>query len=323
MQNIFVTRKIPDSGLQKLKAAGFSVTINKKDTLMTHKELVKEFRKNKYDAVLSLLTDEIDADLIDVMHPNVKVIAQFAVGFNNIDIDHAASKGISVLNTPATSGREVAEHAIALLMCLNMDICKMDSYVRSGKYKGWDPLLLRGPSLQGKTLGIIGAGNIGENTAKIAENGLGMNILYHDVRRNTKIESVLHAEYMENIDDLLRKSDVVSLHVPLNPNTYHLIDENQLVKMKSSSLLVNTSRGAVVNEKALVKALKQNMLRGAALDVYEEEPALAKGLTKMENVVLTPHIGSATKINREEMSIIAAQNIIDFFDNTHLKNKVN
>ena len=322
MSKIFVTRKIPQSGIEKLETSGFEVVVNKKDLLMTRKELLKEFKKNKYDAVLSILTDEIDADVIDMMAPSVKVISQYAVGYNNIDVNYAAQKGIVVMNTPATSGTEVAEHAIALLMCINMEICAMDSFVRGGKYKGWDPMLLRGPSLQGKTLGIIGAGDIGESMARVAYHGLGMDILYYDIRRNTKIESALKAQYVKSVDDLLRQSDVVSLHVPLNPHTFHLIDLDRLAVMKRSSLLINTSRGAVINEKALVTALKSKIIRGAALDVYEDEPALAKGLSKLKNVVLTPHIGSATKINREEMALIATQNIIDFFNKKHLNNRV-
>lgn len=324
MIKIFVTRKIPESGLQKLRSAGFDVSISSKERPLTKKELIKEFAKNSYEAVLTLLTDQIDNEVVDAMKKSgIKAISQFAVGFNNIDVEYAQKKGIIVMNTPASSSEEVAEHTTALMMSLNMNILPMDTFVRKGKYKGWDPQLLRGPSLKGKTLGIIGVGNIGQYTAKIAHCGLNMHIIYFDLHQNKKIEMALNGVRKESVEDVLKEADIISLHVPLNEHTHHLINKENIKLMKKTALLINTSRGAVIDEAVLVSALKEKRIRGAALDVFEHEPKLAKGLSKLDNVILTPHIGSATKINREEMAHISTQNLIHFFNGEHLDNKIN
>lgn len=216
----------------------------------------------------------------------------------------------------------VAEHVIALMFALATRIVEADKFVRRGKYKKWLPMNFMGINLAGKTLGLIGAGRIGERVARLAS-GLGLKVIYYDVIRNERIEKECGVAYYNSIEELLQKADVVSLHVPLLDSTRHLINEKRLLLMKPTSFLVNTSRGPVVDEKALEKALRKKIIRGAALDVFEFEPKVTPGLKKMDNVVLTPHIASAEGEARNQMAEIAAQNIIDFFENGKPGNIVN
>jgi len=319
MKKIFITRDIAESGIAMLKNAGYEVTVSSHERPLVKKELLKIFKKNKYDGVVTLLSDPIDSDVIASMN-GIKVISNYAVGFNNIDIKAAEKNNIVVCNTRASSGYIVAEHAMALLLGLSSRISFFDRYVKKGKYKGWDPLLLRGESLRGKTIGIIGSGDIGGHFAYMCKMAHGMQVLYFDIKKNEKIEKDLNALYISSVEELLTLSDVVSLHVPLNSATHHLIDEKKMALMKRSSILINTSRGPVVDEKALVKALKRGIIGGAGLDVFEFEPKLVSGLAKLDNVILTPHIASATLENREEMSKIACKNIIDVLENRHCDN---
>ncbi|HVS79788.1 MAG TPA: D-glycerate dehydrogenase [Candidatus Paceibacterota bacterium] len=322
-KNVLVTRKIPDVGIGMLKNAGFNVDILPGDQPHTQAELIDALQKKQYDAVLSLLTDQVDAKLFDAA-PSVKIYANYAIGFNNMDVAEAMKRGITLTNTPGNSFSFcIAEHAIALMLALSTRLVEGDRFVRAGKYKGWDPDIFVGTDLQKKKLGLIGAGHIGERVAHHASRGFDMEVLYYDVVKNEKIEQEYGAKYFGTPEEVLKEADFVSLHVPLLDSTKHLINADRLKLMKPSAFLVNTSRGPVVDENALVDALKNKVIRGAGLDVFEFEPQLAAGLAELENVVLTPHIASARESARNDMATLAAQNIVDFLEGREPKNKVN
>lgn len=322
MAKIFVTRKIPDIGIKKLLEKGHEVDISPKDRPLSKKEIIKFLSKKNYDGVLSLLTDQIDREVFDKT-PSVKIFANYAVGFNNIDIEEAKKRGITVTNTPGGSTESVAEHTFALILGLTRRIAEADQFMYKKKFTGFDPMLLWGDELGGKTLGIIGTGRIGGRVAEIAKKGFGMNVIYYDVNRNSKIENEIGAIFVETPDDVLRKSDIVSLHVPLLPSTYHLMNEERLGLMKKSAYLINTSRGAVIDENALVKVIKNGMIRGAGLDVFEFEPKVDKSILRLPNVVVSPHIASATPEARTDMAVMASDNLIDFFEGKIPRNKIN
>ncbi|MEN9647826.1 MAG: hypothetical protein RLY57_630 [Candidatus Parcubacteria bacterium] len=320
-KKIFVTRNITDRGLNMLRAKGYEVDINPKDRALTKKELIKCLSKKPYDAVLSLLTDTLDKDVFAAC-PTAKIYANYAVGFNNINLQDAKNAGVTVTNAPGgLSNIAVAEHTFALMITLVKRVVEGDVFLRKGKYVGWDPLLLLGTELQGKTLGILGTGQIGSRVARIAK-AFEMQIAYYDIKRNEALEAEVGAKYSNNIEDVLRFVDVVSLHVPLMDTTHHLINAERLAIMKPSAYLINTSRGPVIDEAALVEALQKGIIRGAGLDVFENEPKLAKGLAKLSNVVITPHIASSTEATRQEMSFMAANNLIEFLEGRVPPNKV-
>lgn len=302
---VFITRKISESGIQRLQKS-CQVKIYPKDQVIPKKELIKEVRQ--CDALLCLLTDKIDKDVINA-NPKLKIISNYAIGFNNIDVAYATKKGIPVTNTPGRAIVDaVAEHTIALMFAVTKRICEADQFTRQGKYRGWEPQLLLGMELLGKTIGIVGLGRIGSGVAQRTK-AMGMNVVYYDVKRNAGFEKEFNATYL-SLPQLLKTADLVSLHVPLLPTTTHLIGKKELSLMKKSAYLINTSRGQVIDEKALVLALQKKQIAGAGIDVYEFEPQLTAGLTKLQNVVLTPHIASATIEARSEMSLDAAENIL-------------
>ena len=311
-KKIFVTRNIPDKGLNMLKAKGYEIDISPKDRPLEKKELIKFLKKKPYDAVLSLLTDTIDGEVFDAC-PTAKIFANYAVGFNNINLADAKSRGIMITNTPGGLTDTVAEHTFGLILALTSRIVEGDNYIKKGKYNGWDPMLLLGTDLEGKTLGILGTGHIGSRVAKIAK-GFDMKIAYYDVKRNEELENSTGAQFPPTIEDVLKFADIISIHVPLIDSTRHLINADRLRMMKPTAYLVNTSRGPVIDEAALVEALEKKIIRGAGLDVFENEPKLARGLAKLSNVVLTPHIASATESTRQEMSFMAGNNIIEFLE---------
>ncbi len=313
MTNIFVTRQIPANGLTLLRGKGFTVDVSSKNRPLTKRELIKTLRMGQYDGVLSLLTDTIDAEVMDAA-PSVKIFANYAIGFNNFALEAAKTRGVALTNTPGGGAERVAEHAWGLILALSCRIVEGDAYVKKGKYKGWDPMLLHGTSLAGKTLGIIGTGHIGADVARRAIHGFMMKVAYYDIVRNEKLEKDFGAVFYPTVEGVLRVADVVSLHVPLIAETRHLMDRKRIGIMKKTAYLVNTSRGPVVDENALVDALKSGVIAGAGLDVFEFEPKLAKGLAKLPNVVLTPHIASATKEARHDMARLAAENLIAFFE---------
>lgn len=321
-KNIFVTRKIPDIGIKMLTDKGYSVDVNPKDSVLSQRQIIKYLKKKNYDAVLSLLTDKIDEKIYDVA-PSVRLYANYATGFDNLDLDEAKKRGIVVTNAPGDLTSEaVAEHTIALMLALAARIVEADEFVRQKKYRGWEPMNFIGEDILGKTLGLIGAGRIGERVAFYSK-GLGLKIIYTDVNRNEKIEREYGATFCTSIEEVLKQADVVSLHVPLLDSTKHLINEEKLKLMKPTSFLINTSRGPVVDEIALERALRTKVIKGAGLDVFEFEPKIIKGLLKLQNIILTPHIASASIEARNQMAEVAAQNIIDFFETGKPKNQVN
>lgn len=263
----------------------------------------------KADAIIASLVENIDAEVFRA-NPKLKIVANYAVGFDNIDIKASKKYNIPATNTPGDYSGAVAEHAMALIMNLSKRVLEGDRFVRAGKYKFWDPLLLLGSDVKGKTLGIIGTGRIGSALAQIAQLGFGMDIIYYDVVRNQQIEKERRAKFMP-LNDVLAKADFISVHVPLLPATKHLLSDKQFKLMKKTAYLVNTSRGPVIDEKALVKVLKNKTIAGAGLDVFEYEPKLVAGLSKLGNVILTPHIASATFAARKQMAQIASDNILD------------
>lgn len=321
-KRIYVTRMIPDIGIKMLKDKGYEVDVYPKDRIGSQKELVRTLKKSPYDAVLSLLTDNINVSVYDAA-PTVKIYSNYATGFDNLDLAEAKKRGITITNAPADLTSEaVAEHAIALMLALAARIVEADESVRRGKYKGWAPMNFIGSDILGKTLGLIGAGRIGSRMAYYSK-GLGLKILYTDVVRNEQLEKECGAVFCQSIEELLPQVDVVSIHVPLLDSTRHLINEKHLHMMKPTAFLINTSRGPVVDEIALEKVLREKVISAAALDVFEFEPKTVPGLAKLQNVVLTPHIASASIEARNQMAEIAAQNIIDFFEGRTPKYVVN
>lgn len=318
---VYVTRKIPEIGIKILKDKGYEVNINSKDRPLNKQELISELKGNDYDAVLSLLTDTIDAEVMDSA-PTVKIFANFAIGYNNLDLVEAKKRGIYVTNTPGGGADRVAEHTWALILALTCRVVEGDRYLREGKFNGWDPMLLHGTKLAGKTLGILGSGRIGADVAHRAKNGFGMDVIYYDVKRNEQLEKDINAKFYETVDDVLKNSDIVSIHVPLLDSTHHLINNERLSIMKPSAYLINTSRGPVIDENALVKALKNNVIKGAGLDVFEFEPKLSEGLSALPNVVITPHIASGTEEARIDMATISASNIVDCLSGIVPRNNV-
>lgn len=321
MKKVFVTRKILDKGIDMLRAKGYEVDVSSKDRPLEQKEIIKALSKKPYDAVLSLLTDKIDAKVFDAA-PTVKIFANYAIGFNNFDVAEAKKRGIMLTNTPGGGADRVAEHTWALILGLTCRAVEGDLYIKKGKYNGWDPMLLHGTKVAGKTLGIIGTGRIGADVAHKAKNGFGMNVVYYDVVRNEKLEQETGAKFYSTVDEVLKIADVVSLHVPLLDSTRHLINEARLRMMKPTAYFINTARGPIVDEVALVYALQKGIIRGAGLDVFEFEPKLVRGLTKLPNVILTPHIASATEEARLDMAELSASNIIEFLETGKAKNPV-
>lgn len=320
MATIYVTRRIPDEGVRILTAKGHRVVVNPHDRIPTRGELIAAIREHQPHALLCLLTDQIDGTILDAGKPNLRIIANYAVGFDNIDLAAAKERGVLVTNTPgALITDAVAEHTVALMFALTRNICAADQYTKSGRYSGWDPMLYIGTQLKGKTLGIVGLGRIGFGVAERCVRGMGMKVLYHDPKTNPDFEHTYGGEF-RSLDDLLAESDVVSLHVPLLPTTHHLIGQERLRHMKPTALLVNTARGPVIDEKALLEALHGKRIGGVATDVLECEPSIDCDptdhleLKTFPNVILTPHIASATIEARQEMSRIAAENILAALD---------
>jgi len=302
---IFVTRRIPQVGLDILEKK-CELKINPHDRVLTEEELIEGVKG--IDGLLCLLTDTIDAKVMDT-NPELKIISNYAVGYNNIDVEEATKRGIMVTNTPGVLTDTTADLAWALLMSIARRIVEADRFIREGRFKGWSPMLFLGSDVHHSTLGIVGLGRIGRAVARRAK-GFEMRVLYTDVKRAPKeLEQELRAKSV-SLNELLSSSDFVTLHAPLLPQTHHLIGEKQLKMMKRSAYLINAARGPLVDEKALVKALRERWIAGAALDVYEDEPDLAPGLSDLDNVVIVPHIGSASVATREKMATMAATNLL-------------
>lgn len=319
-KHIYITRKIPEAGLKLLQEKSITYDMGNTKFPPSKKDLIKILKKKQYDGVISFLTDSIDKDVFEAC-PTVKIFANFSVGYNNVNLEIAKEKGIEVSNTPGTSDVAVAEHTIALMLALTTRLVEGDKFMKAGKYKGWDPELLVGTDMKDKVIGLIGGGAIGGQVAKIFHDGFGAKIIYHDVVDNKKLEEETGA-VKKDFNELIKTADIISLHCPLLPSTTHMINKEVLTMMKPTAFLVNTARGPIVDENALVEALKNKTIRGAALDVFEFEPKLAKGLAKLDNVILTPHIASARESARNMMAEIAVKNVISVLETGKAINSV-
>ena len=304
-QKIYVTREIPRATIEALEAE-HDVTVNGEDRALSPEEL----RRNVAGcaAIVSLLTDRIDGALLDAAGPNCRIVANYAVGTNNFDVPSATERGVALTNTPGVLDDATATHTIALMLAMARRIPEAERFLREGRWDGWKPMFFIGADVDRKILGIAGAGRIGRNVARKAR-GFDMEILYSDVGRNHAIEDETGARFVSK-DELLARSDFLTLHVPLVPETHHYIGADELGRMKPTAILINASRGPVVDEKALVEALRERRIWGAALDVFENEPALAPGLIDLPNVVIVPHIASATEETRLQMGEIVSRNVL-------------
>jgi glyoxylate reductase len=321
-KNILITRRIPEVAVSMLREKGYVVDVNQEDRVLDQKDIISLLSQKSYDGVITLLTDKIDRVIYDIA-PSVKIFANYASGFDNLDINEAKARGIIITNAPTDLTAEaVAQHTIGFMFALATRTVEADKFVRAGKFEGWAPMDFLGTNLFGKTLGLVGAGRIGERVAFFCK-ALGLKIIYTDVAKNEKIEKEFGAVFCNTLEELLAQADFISLHVPLLPSTKHLIDEKKLHMMKPTAFLINTSRGPVVDEVALEEALRNKVIAGAALDVFEFEPKPVSGLIDLSNVVLTPHIASGNMDAREAMAKTTAQNIIDFFEGQTPKNIVN
>ncbi|MDO8600098.1 MAG: D-glycerate dehydrogenase [bacterium] len=309
---IFITRKIPDRGIKLLQDRGYELVVSPHTRVLTRDELI-EMGKG-VDGIISQLTDKIDGSVVDAWGKQLKVIANYAVGYDNLNTKEIAERGVVMTNTPEVLTETVAEHTFALMLAIAHRIAESDRFSRAGKYHGWAPELLLGTDVSHKTLGIVGLGRIGSRVAHHAVKGFDMRVLYYDVKRNENFEKEFNAEFRENVDDIFKEADFISIHVPLLPTTQHLVNEIRLKLMKPTAYLINTSRGPIVDEAALRDALKNNGIKGAAIDVWEHEPELTPGLSDLENIIITPHIASATEETRQKMGELAAKNIIEVLE---------
>lgn len=319
MKKVLITMQVPEPVVEKIKK-DFEIDYNDSLEFLSKKDLLR--RAKDANALLVPLSEKIDKDIIDACD-NLEIIANFGAGFDNIDIKAAAEKNIVVTNAPAKfSTQSTAEIAIGLIIDAMRGITRGEDSLHQGNFKGWKPTYGLGPSVAGKTLGIFGMGRIGQAICKRAK-ALEMDVIYHSrTRLDEKKEKELGATYV-SFDELVEKSDVISLNSSYSKDLHHLFDEDAFKRMKNTAYLVNTSRGPIIDEEALVKALAEKIIAGAGLDVYEFEPAVTEGLLKLDNVVLSPHLGNATIEAREEMGMIAAKNIILVLGGEKAINKVN
>jgi glyoxylate reductase len=316
---IFVTRIIPEKGLEMVRQKA-DVEVWQDPLPPPYETLVQKVKG--MDALLCLLTDRIDGNLMDAIGPQVKVISQMAVGFDNIDIPAATSRGIPVGNTPGVLTDTTADFAWALLMAAARRVVEGDKFTRAGKWKTWGPVDFLGPDISGATLGIIGFGRIGQGLARRAQ-GFDMRILYFDTRRKPEAEQKYHAQYVD-LNTLLREADFVSIHTTLSQDTHHLMNDARLKMMKRSGVLINTARGPVVDPQALCRALSSGTIAYAALDVTEPEPIRPDDpLLKLDNIIIAPHIASASFQTRNKMATMAAENLIAGLKGERLPNCVN
>lgn len=305
MNRILIPERIPQVASELLQKAGFEVIRYKAGN--TFPTAFWKKHAPAADGFISLLDNRIDAKAITQL-TKCKVIANYAVGFNNIDVAEASARGIYVTNTPDVLTDATADMAFALILASARHIVTGDRFMRQGKFKGWKPDLLLGMQLSGKTLGLVGAGRIGAAVAKRAA-AFGMKVIYYNRSEKRALENTVGARKV-TLASLMKSADIISLHVPLNNETHHILDENLLRTMKTSAILINTARGEIVDEKVLIKMLKAKLIAGAGFDVYENEPLVNPALLKLPNVILAPHLGSATETARNEMAAITAKNVI-------------
>lgn len=316
---ILVTRKIPGDNIKKLVEAGHDVTVSEFDRALTPAELVEKIKG--VDAVLSLLNDKVDGEVMDAAGPQLKIISNYAVGFDNISLKDATDRGIIVTNTPCDEVNvAVADHTWALILNLTRRVSEADRAVKEGAYHGWEPDIFLGNNLKGKTLGVIGLGRIGTMVASCAK-AFSINVVYN--KREPDPEAEKQGFKFISLDELLGSSDFISLHVPLTDETRHMINSETLAKVKKGAYLVNTARGPIIDEHALVNALHAGKLAGVGLDVFDNEPNINPELIGMENVILTPHIASATLEAREKMGELAVSAILDLINSKEPQNIAN
>jgi len=313
---VLVTRGIPAAGLRPL--APFDVTVLGEDP-PGRDELLEAARGAS--GILATLTEKMDAELMDAAGSELKVIANMAVGYDNVDLEAANERGIVVTNTPGVLTETTADTAFMLMLAAARRLGESERFLRSGKWRAWGPTQFTGPDVHGKRLGIVGMGRIGMAVGRRAM-GFGMEIVYHSRSRHDAAERELGALYAP-LGELLRESDFVSVHTPLTSDTRHMIGAGELALMKPRAVLVNTSRGPVVDEAALADALAQWRIFAAGLDVYEEEPKVHPKLLDLENVVLAPHIGSASIETRDRMATLAARNLAAVLQGEEPPNRVN
>lgn len=304
-----VTNRIPESAVEMLRGAG-EVRLDERETAIPRADLLELVAGA--DAVLTLLHDHVDAELLDAAGPQLRCVANVAVGFDNVDVEAARERGVVVTNTPEVLDDATADLTLALLLAATRRLAEGDRLVRTGRSWSWGMSFMLGSSLRGKLLGIVGLGGIGRRVAERAR-AFGLEIAYHSRHpAPAEVEAALDAQRMP-LEQLLREADVVSLHCPLTPETHHLIGAAELESMKESAVLINAARGPVVDERALAEALAAGRIAAAGLDVYEREPRVTPQLLELENVVLLPHLGSATSDGREAMGFRALANLDAFF----------
>ena len=319
MAKVVITGKIPQVAVERLRAE-HDVTSWDADVTIERAELLG--RVKGAEALLSLLTEKVDAELLDAAGPQLKVVSNVAVGYNNIDVKACTDRGIKVTNTPGVLTEATADIAMALILAATRRLAEGERVIRSQTPWQWGMFYMLGMGIQGRQLGIVGMGQIGIATAKRAR-AFGMTIAY---TKRTPLDAATNAELEAthmDLDQLLATSDVVSLHCPYSPETHHLINQERLSKMKKNAFLVNTARGPVVDEAALVDALKDGVIAGAGLDVFEHEPKVHEGLLGLDNAVLIPHLGSATVETRTAMANLAATNALAFLAGKTPPNPVN
>jgi len=304
MKKIFLTKLLPNAVMKKLKAK-FDLSFNEENRHLTKEEIIEGVRGK--DGLLCLLTDPIDGDIMDA-EPNLKVISNYAVGFNNVDIKAATERGIMVTNTPGVLDETTADLAFTILCSAARRVVESDKFLRKGTWDGWGPLQFLGQDIYKKTLGIVGLGRIGKEVASRGNKGFLMPIIYVDPRKNEEFERDTGARHVD-IKTLFMESDFISIHCPLNEETHHLVNKVLIDLMKPTAVLVNTARGPVVDEKALIHALKEKHIFAAAIDVYENEPTVTKELIALDNLIMVPHIGSASEETRTRMGDLALQNL--------------
>lgn len=303
---VFITRKLPGEPEKLLKKNGFKVTVYREDKAIPRDEFLEKIKDA--DAVLSLLTEKIDKETIDNFS-KCKIVANCAVGFNNIDVDYAKVRKLVVTNTPYVLTDATADLTVALILACARRLREGEQMMRENKFDGWKPNMLLGFDLKGKTVGIIGAGRIGRATARRLK-GFGVKIIYFDRKKRDEFETEFLSTRV-NLKELMKQSDIISVHLPLSKETHHIINKENLSLMKKSAIIVNTSRGDILEEKDLIRLLKQKKIFAAGFDVYENEPNINPDLRTLENVFLLPHIGSATVETRAAMALLAANNIIN------------
>ena len=315
-EKVLVTREIPEAGLRLLET--FDVTVLSEGP-PERGELLEAVRGAA--GILPTVTEKIDAEVMDAAGEGLRIIANMAVGYDNVDVEAATERGVVVTNTPEVLNETTADTAFMLLLAAARRLGEAERLLRSGGWDAWGPKQLTGPDVWGKTLGVVGFGRIGQALARRAK-GFDMDLAYHDQYRDEDAEGELGARFLE-FEELLRTSDFVSIHTPLTPETTHLIGAEELDNMKPEAVLVNTSRGPVVDEAALADALAEGRIFAAGLDVYENEPEVNPKLLELENVVLAPHIGSASIETRDKMAALAAENLAAVLRGEQPKTPVN